>query len=350
MLQTTLFNPCIRSIGPKDAKIALVGEAPGATEEQLGIPFVGSSGRILDDMLSEAGLLRREIFFTNVLFTRPPGNKIDEFLVKKSDLPASYNLPPLRQGKYLHPDLTKEVERLQEELSSRRPNLIICAGGTALWGILGTSAISKLRGAIQPSPYGKVLPIFHPAVCLYDWSARPIIVGDLIKAKHESSFADIHRPERWITIDPSLEEVQQFCRMALHMPLLSVDTETHHGQITIIGFAWSRSGAIVIPFVDFRKPGNSYWSHGDEILVRKLINRVLNSPVPKLFQNGLYDMQYLQREGFCPSNILHDTMILHHALHPELPKSLSFMGAAYTNEASWKILRPRGRDDFKKEE
>jgi len=138
--------------------------------------------------------------------------------------------------------------------------------------------------------------------------------------------------------------------MVLRVPLLSVDTETHGGQISIIGFAWSAREAFVIPFVDWRNPTRSYWSRDDEIIVRRELNRVLSSSVPKVFQNGLYDLQYLLRESYRVRNVLHDTMILHHALHPELPKSLSFLGAAYTNEASWKVMRPRGRDDFKKEE
>lgn len=346
----TLLSPCIRSIGPKNAKILLIGEAPGREEEIAGIPFVGTSGRLLDEMLKEANILRREVFFTNVLFTRPPGNKLDEFLVGKKDLPSDYSLLPLRQGKYLHPDLEPEIRRLRGELNSIKPNLIICAGGTALWALIGTSSITKFRGSVQPSLYGKVLPILHPATVAYDWSNRPIIVGDLIKAKHESTFPDIIRPERWITIDPTLQEVRDFCRAALQVPILSVDTETHGGQISILGFATSRKEAISIPFLDFRRDNKCYWSRDEEIAVRREINRVLASGLPKLFQNGLYDIQYLLREGYRLNNVLHDTMILHHALHPELPKSLSFLGAAYTNEASWKVLRPRGRDDFKKEE
>src|SRR5438445_2686889 len=124
----TLFSPCIRSIGPKSAKIVFIGEAPGEQEELAGIPFIGPSGQRFDEMLEAAGLHRKDIYLTNLLFTRPPGNKLDEFLLPKSRLPSNYTLPSLRQGKYLHPDLLPELVRLYEELSNIKPNLIITGG------------------------------------------------------------------------------------------------------------------------------------------------------------------------------------------------------------------------------
>jgi hypothetical protein len=64
------------------------------------------------------------------------------------------------------------------------------------------------------------------------------------------------------------------------------------------------------------------------------------SPIPKTFQNGLYDLQYIWSCWKCPTkNFEHDTMLLHHSLQPELPKSLGFMGSVYTDEISWKLLR-----------
>jgi len=61
--------------GPKTAKLALVGEAPGADEAEAGLPFVGGAGHILDALLKQAGIPRKEVFIDNVLRCRPPGNK-----------------------------------------------------------------------------------------------------------------------------------------------------------------------------------------------------------------------------------------------------------------------------------
>jgi len=349
----TLYSPCIRAIGPKDAKIVLIGEAPGEQEEKAGVPFIGPSGQQLDSMLKIAGLRRRDLYLTNVLFTRPPGNRLDDFLVSKRELPASYKLPALRQGKYLHPELLPELERLHAELEAVRPNLIIACGGPALWSVTSLHGITKMRGAVQPSRWGKVLPTLHPATLLYPegWANRPIIIADFIKAKYESDFSEIRRPKRRLLINPTLEELHEFFALCKSARRLSIDVETKGGQITLFGIALSPALGAVIPFYDPRKSGNSYWSKEDEILVRALINDTLSRPIPKLFQNGLYDLQYLLREQYHINlDNSDDTMILHHALYPELPKSLGFMGSIYTNEASWKLLRERGKDMNKRED
>jgi DNA polymerase len=348
----TLLNPCIRAIGPKNAKVVLLGEAPGEQEERTGIPFIGASGQHLDDMLKAAGFRRRDLYLTNVLFTRPPGNNLDEFLVSKRELPAGYALSSLRQGKYLHPDLLPELRRLWDELQSVRPNLIVAAGGTALWAITGRSQITKMRGTVQASSWGKVLPTLHPATVIYDWANRAIIIADLIKAKYESEFPDIRRPKRLLLINPSLEELHDFFERNLpEAKYLSLDVETHSGQITLFGLAVSPTLGVVVPFY---RPGafeNSYWGRDDEVRVRMLLSRVLQSRVKKIFQNGLYDLQYILREGYSINLAdTDDTMIQHHALYPELPKSLGFMGSIYTNESSWKILRERGKDSNKRED
>lgn len=352
----SLYAPCTKAIGPKNARIALVGEAPGEDEERTGIPFIGYSGQELDRMLAEAGLLRRDCFITNVLETRPPKNKLEYFCVKKKD--CGHSLPPLSQGKYLHPDLLPELDRLARELSEVRPNLIVALGNTALWATTGQTGISKVRGAVTVSgtdspikiPGLKVLPTYHPAA-LRDWALRPIIVADLMKAKVEAEFPEVRRPERFIHVDPTLPEVEEWSNSMLSAPppLMSIDTETAGGFIKCIGFSWHPQHSFVIPFYKKGLPENCYWLFEEEIKVRRAVQRILAHPMPKLFQNGMYDVQYIRREKFKIFNMLEDTMIRQHALYPELPKSLGFLGSIHTNEAAWKLMRTRG-EDFKREE
>ena len=341
----SLYSPCIKAIGPRTARIMLIGEAPGEQEELTGIPFIGYSGQELDRMLGEAGIRRSECYLTNVLQTRPPNNKIEAFCVKKKE--CGHSLPPMAQGRYLHPDLLPELERLKAEITEVRPNLIVALGNTALWATLGVSGIRRYRGAVGLSPYGfgKILPTYHPAA-LRDWSIRPIIVADLMKAARESAFPEIRRPNRSIHINPTLEEVEQWSTglLAAPPPLLSIDTETKQRLISCVSFSARIDHAFVIPFLCWRKPQHSYWTLEEECIVRKLVGRVLASPIPKLFQNGLYDIQYLRRERYKLFNIVEDTMLLHHALYPELPKSLGFLGSIHTDESAWKLMRKRGED------
>lgn len=354
----TLFAPCIKAVGPTNAKIMLIGEAPGKDEELTGFPFVGYSGQELDRMLQEAGLSRSECYLTNVLWTRPANNKMEAVCVKKKD--AGHNLPPLSQGKYLHPDLLPELDRLGREILAVKPNLIVALGNTALWATTGQTGIKRMRGAVTVSRLEapcrqsgvKVLPTYHPQAVNYDWSLRPIVIADLMKAAREASFPEVRRPNRFIHINPTLEEVEQWAKDTLTKPpqLLSIDTETRQKLISCISFSSRVDHAFVIPFLAWRKPQKSYWSFNEECAVRKIMSRVLSSTIPKLFQNGLYDIQYLRREKFKLCNITQDTMLIQHALYPELPKSLGFLGSIHTDEAAWKLMRTRGEDQLKAED
>lgn len=340
----TLYNPCIKAIGPKNAKVVFIGEAPGEQEELTGVPFIGASGQELDRLFDEVGLDRSQIYLTNVLFTRPPNNKLDSFCIKKEQCPSGYTLPPISNGKYLHPDLLPELQRLAEELRAVKPNLIIAGGGVPAWATLGNSKISAVRGTITESPYGKVLPTYHPAYLFRDWSVRTIIKADLLKAKVEMDYPEIRRPVREVLVDPTYDEVMEFLNKCLSASMVTVDVETPIGTITHLGFAPSVDRAIIIPFFSRRTTNGSYWSQEDEVQIRLKIGEVLSSKrVCKITQNGMFDMQHLLREGYRLSNMGEDTMLLQHALYPEMPKSLAFLGSIHTNETAWKKLRPRSK-------
>jgi len=343
----------ISTSGPKTARIALVGEAPGEDEENSGLPFMGAAGQELTVMLKEAGIVRSEVFLTNVLSIRPPGNKLDEFCGARNEVGRDYLLPPLSSGKYLRPEFLPELERLRAELEEVRPNVVVALGGTASWALLHAPKITTVRGTVSPGtlvPY-KVLPTFHPAAVLRDWAKRPIVLADLLKAERESHFPEVRRPERTVYFDPTLKDLEEIEKILLRAAILGTDIETKLRTITCIGFAPSKYEAYVIPFWDSRKIHGSYWdTHEEEVEAWNMVERVLSSSVPKVFQNGLYDIQYILKAGLRIRNCYHDTMILHHAKYPELQKSLGFMGSIYTNEASWKLLRPRGEDSTKRED
>lgn len=348
----SLYKPCIKAVGPLNAKIMLIGEAPGETEEQMGIPFVGSSGHLLDDMLKQAEILRRDCYLTNVFFTRPPQNKLEKFCVSKKEPGAVTSMPALSKGGYIRNDFLPELERLRHEIQSVRPAIIICLGNTAAWAVLRQTSISKIRGTIVQSQYGiKALPTYHPAAIFRQWELRPIVVADLMKAKIESEFAEIRRPERIIIVDPSFDDIAEFYYKAERAPLMSVDIETKKGQITCIGFAISKSLALVIPFVDERRQDKNHWGSLEaECRAMWWTQKLLNLPAGKIFQNGLYDLQYLRKYRFTVANCIEDTMLLHHALHPELLKGLGFMGSVYTSEPAWKLMRQRGEEVLKRDE
>jgi uracil-DNA glycosylase family 4 len=330
--------PFAHSSGPRTAKIAIVGEAWGEQEALLGLPFMGSSGQELTRMLSEAGIERKECFLTNVFALRPANSNFDNLCAKKADVGKDYSHPPIKLGHYIKPEFLGEVTRLQNELEEIRPNLIIALGGTATWALLNSTKIGAIRGTIAASPWGKILPTFHPSAVLRNWSWRVICIADFIKAKRESLSPEIIRPERTVLVNPTLEELGDFVKRASEAEIIACDIETKKRQITCIGFALSRKEAFVVPFTS--QEGESYWSTlEEEVCAWKLVKILLENPVLKLFQNGLYDLQYIMKMGILPKNCQADTMLLHHALFPELQKGLGFLGSIYTQEASWKLMR-----------
>ena len=121
-----------------------------------------------------------------------------------------------------------------------------------------------------------------------------------------------------------------------------VDIETFRTQVTTIGFAPGAGIGLVIPFVDFRRSGRSYWpSNRDEFAAWKFVKGVLeDDQISKCFQNGLYDISFLWRSvGIKVRGAEHDTMLLHHSLQPESLKGLGYLGSVYTDERAWKHMR-----------
>lgn len=372
--------------GPRNPRLLIVGEAWGQHELQTRQPFVGPSGIELWRMLGEAlpdvaphqheaslreayrfgdGWVRNRriwldmagIAYTNVLNLRPHDNKIESLCCRKADLPAGYPFPSISLGHYLQPDYLPEVDRLMEEIQIARPNCIVAAGNSACWALLHATNISAIRGTvttaiINNSPI-KVLPTYHPAAILRQWNWRPITVADLIKAYREAQSPELVRPTRQVLINPTLHNIISWkdWLLASPPPLLAVDIETKGGQISCIGFAWSRSAALTIPFLDQSQPHWHYWStHADEKSAWLACRDILESPIPKLFQNGTYDLQYIIRWGIRPQAVEHDTMLLHHSLYPEMRKGLGFLGSIYTNESAWKLMSRPKADTSKRDE
>ena len=165
-LKYTATNLVFGDGNPK-AKVMLIGEAPGADEDRLGLPFVGQSGQLLDKMFAAIGLTRESFYITNIIPWRPPGNR------QPTPAEADACLPFVKR----HIDLVS-------------PDFLILVGGTATKTLLGGSAgIMRLRGAWKDytSEAGKkmkVIAIFHPAYLLRSPGQKREVWMDLIKIKH----------------------------------------------------------------------------------------------------------------------------------------------------------------------
>lgn len=134
--------------GNPDAELMFIGEAPGADEDRLGVPFVGRAGKKLDDMIKAMGLAREEVYIANVLKRRPPGNAT----------------PTIDEAQRHGPWLLRQLEIIQ-------PRVIVTLGKPASNYLLGMQeAMSRLRGHWFEYEGIPVMPTFHPAYLLRQYT------------------------------------------------------------------------------------------------------------------------------------------------------------------------------------
>lgn len=149
--------------GPSDARIMLIGEAPGAEEDLTGRPFVGRAGRLLDRLLAEAGIERSEVFITSVVKCRPPENR----------KPRSDEID-ICVSTYLRP-----------QMDLIGPRAVGLMGNVASGAVLGSKqGVTSIRGQIFDDRF---IVTFHPAAILRNMSLKDAFISDMRKLKKLSS-------------------------------------------------------------------------------------------------------------------------------------------------------------------
>ena len=157
--------------GSLDASVVFIGEAPGYWEDVKGRPFVGAAGKLLDEMLSEAGFSRSEVYITNILKCRPPGNR--------DPVPG---------------EIETCTPYLDRQLEIIKPRLIVLLGRHSARHILSKlgykiSGITRTRGKIYETElfgwHARIIPTFHPAAALYNVKLRGYLEKDFELLKDE---------------------------------------------------------------------------------------------------------------------------------------------------------------------
>lgn len=296
--------------GSLNARIVLIGEAPGTTENSQRRPFVGTSGRQLYDWWDECSLRRLDFYITNVVPYQPPGNRL-------AAVPAGQ----------MH---TYEQE-LRDRISAlTNPYVIVPTGNTALHALTSKREITKYRGSILSFTDNKgrtikVIPTRHPAGLLYSKKATDseLCVLDWKRISADAAFPELRLPEREHVIFPSEADMAQFYKEAASDPTvpMSVDIETPGRRLSCVGFSLSLRASITIVC--------------DEAGLA-MIRRLLLLPNYKIFQNGLFDNFYLRRAGIRVVNWYWDTLAMHHCFDADMPHDLATMASIFTREPYWK--------------
>lgn len=358
--------------------LVFVGDFPSEEDAEIKLPLVDSAGRILGTILRMAGLgrtdtapkdfypdlttrrrglrpmlwERSDFAITNVFDWTPPNEDISALCLSSKaarDAGMADDGYYLSGAGYLRREHRSALDRLSAEIALADPAVIVPLGPTALWAFTGSGAITESRGVVMRAarlaPNTKLVPTLHPRHVMQDWRMLTVVVGDVMRAAREASNRDhiLHRGARELWIEPTLADLDLWWReRGSKSGLLSADIETPRGQISCVGIGADAVSAICVPFVDWRQPNRSYWSSIEqELKAWEWLDRVLGCETPKVLQNGTFDVFWLLMEmGVRLRNYRHDTRLMHHALYPEQPKSLAFMGSCYASPPGpWKTMR-----------
>lgn len=331
----------VNDIGSFSAKILLVGEAPGEEEAKVGKPFVGSSGKLLKQMLNHVGISFNNCYVTNIMDTRPPSNNFGYFYED-----AKRQTPK--------PELKQAWSELQEKVKRIKPNLVLALGAEPLRALTNKRSLYRHRGIVIPTLGTKVIATYHPSAVLRQYSYHPIFELDASKAKRHSLTHGYTEPPVNITLKPTITDVLDWFESVSKR--VGIDIETVGQSIRCIAFATGdiyHPKAICIPFIKFQnhdgytinkgvlkissggsETATSYWSAVDELIVLDTINKILtNSSIEKVGQNSTsFDAPLIKKNlKMIINNHYLDTMHAHHELYSELPMSLDFQCSMYTD-------------------
>lgn len=318
--------------GSPEARIVILGEAPGINEEQQKKPFVGANGQLLfNNLLYPIGVRRENCFILNVIPIKLPNND-------------------LRALKGMNINIESCIKDARDMIDAHPRDIILAVGDLALRACTGLRGIMKWHGSYLKAWNGVTcIPTIHPAACLREFNLVTLCRMDMKKMKfwmenpdydsnprtlytvHQTVRKSIRtRQAKSQSLDPDwyIAKLQE----ARRGKILSFDIETSVQTITVFGFAASTSEAISIPFT-------SVFAPYDEARIIESIRKLLACPIPKVTQNGIYDSTYLaEKWGIEIRGMLWDTMLMHHCLYSELRHSLAALTAQYTFEPFYKEM------------
>lgn len=294
----------VKAEGPLNAKIMLVGEAPGQVEAAIGKPFVGPAGQLLDKCLFFAGINRNHCFVTNVVSMRPKDNNF-------KSIPRDI--------------LEKEKIRLLQEINLVNPNVIVAIGAEALKTLTEYDKITNWRGSIIKSITGhKLIPIIHPAAALREYTFVYLIKRDLVRVKEQSDFPDVRY------IEPDIHKVLSYIDLIDMINIIQKADD-------VMAFDIELDKNHIIDMISFCCNPNEGWSVDlDKLTVNEtieLISEILtNNKIAKIAHNAAFDITTIQQQfGIKVNNLIGDTMLMHHCVYADFPKSLGFLGSIYTD-------------------
>lgn len=155
-------NNLVMGDGNLNAEIVFIGEAPGKNEDLQGLPFVGAAGKFLNEMLATANMDRNDVYITNIVKYRPPGNR--------DPLPE--------EKKAFWPYLVRQLQII-------KPKVVVTLGRHSMEYFLPGMYISQIHGQPKRVQFGEekivIVPLYHPAAALYNGGLRQTLIDDFVR-------------------------------------------------------------------------------------------------------------------------------------------------------------------------
>lgn len=305
---------CLVGDGPVPANIMVIGEAPGYREDEIGRPFSGASGRLLDEVLATYKLDREQAFVTNVVKCRPPENRTPK---KKTEI-----------------DVCRHY--LDDEIAAVKPNFILLVGNSAL-SLVKKSGIMKHRGTWHTHEGAQVLGTVHPAAVLRNPSLRKVFETDIrefSRVVHDKPGTPA--PRTFIVTNGN--GLRRVCESILRAPAVAYDLETNGfdefsetSSIATVNIAVRPDLAFVVPI----EHPEASWKDPSRVL-RILGNALTYTPAKRVAHNAKFDDRWLRSRGLT-INADFDTMLAAHILDENRFKSLKVLAPMILGVQQWAL-------------
>lgn len=309
---------CMWGTGPKNAKIMIIGEAPGDLEDRTGRHFQGRGGKLLDELLEAAGVQRKDCYLTNVVKCHPPEGRS----------------PSAKEVKICKDYLIREIAEV-------KPEFILTLGATVLKTLTKKAKITEMHG--QPFEYmgSTVVPSFHPNMALRDPTRLPGLRKDIVKFGHimagnVPSLADIH----WEVIttlnqwNVFIEEFAASNEIGADLETSGLDPYAPGAKVNTIQISLDNDKNYALPLNVKDSPWRDNYEQ-QKFFIDTMVDLAKGKEV--IGQNFKFDNRWLYKHYGRKFELKFDVMLAHHLLDENSPHGLKELASEFLNAPSYDI-------------
>lgn len=319
-LYKTAQSVCIMGRGPVPCDVMIIGEAPGFREDDIGKPFQGDAGKLLDEALEKAALPREKVYITNVVHCRPPDNRKP----KQGEIKAC-------------------LKWLQKEILAVKPKFILLLGDTALKAfpdVRDKGRITQIRGNFftaynEGKAQVTIMPALHPGAILRDDRKKPRFEADIKKFAMIVKHGGMPKAKGLnFQIAKTKEDIFQTLKDLKESKYVSFDLET-----TRLEPFWDDSKVVVIGLglkgkqwvIPFSHPESNFQDESNQRIIAEVLGEALKTK-QVIAQNGKFDSLWFLVKYGVDIKISHDVMLMAHLLDENSlvglkPQAMLFCGA-----------------------